>query len=139
MSAHEGDVEYPEIEKVRIQLTEYQTLRSEIIARIGHAYQMMAVLGGSLVLLVGLAPNSNAFWALLGVVTSVIALGFWTFVRDMKKCARRIREIEIDVNQRAKEDLLVWENLWGADVNGYFGRSQPKARSFLAQARSPER
>ena len=132
---------YPEVEKVRILLAEHATLRAEIIARIGHAYQLMTVGTGSLAFLGGAyAPTeSYKFWLILFGVLGFLGLGFWTFTRDMRKCAKRIREIELDVNERAHEDLLVWENQWGGEINGYFGRSHPKPRSYLQKLGRPLR
>jgi hypothetical protein len=131
--------DYPPIEKVRILLAEHATLRTEIIARIGHAYQMMGFLGITLALLFGTSSSWKTFWIVFIVATIIISWGFWTFVRDMRKCTARIREIELDVNNYAQEDLLVWENLWGGEINGYFGLSRPKPRAYLQNLQPPQR
>ena len=132
-------VEFPVGEKVRILLAEHASLRAEIVARVGHAYQMLGFLGVTLALLVGISPNWTTFVIVFTIASSVISFGLWTLARDLRKCTERIRQIELDVNDRAQEDLLVWENQWGGEINGYFGRSRPKPRSYLRNLRPPDR
>lgn len=132
--------DFPVHERIRVLLAEHATLRAEIIARIGHAYQLMAVGAASIAFLAGTAaPSSYSYWICAAAVTAVIALGFWTFMRDMRKAGARIREIELDVNDRAQEDLLVWENVWGGEITGYFGPAHPMPRSHLAMLPKPVR
>jgi hypothetical protein len=50
-----------EAEKIRILLAEHGTLRAEIIARMGHMYQMIGYGVAAIILLVGLAPAGFFF------------------------------------------------------------------------------
>ena len=115
----------PESEKIRILLAEHSTLRTEIIARIGHAYQMLGYALAAVVLLVALSSTTgHAFWLMLGFILLIFAFGLWVYWRDLMKAAARIREIELDINDRAKEDLLVWENIWGSARDWIFGKER---------------
>ncbi|MGC2778219.1 MAG: hypothetical protein WA418_21540 [Bradyrhizobium sp.] len=141
--------------KITILLAEYNTLRSEAIARGGHFYQTIAIGGTALSLIV----SASASWltnaekmshvysqvsialivtavAIAGVVLGVL---LWLIQRDLKKCAERIQELEIDVNERAGEDLLIWENLWGGSETGYWGSARPLRRGKLSASTRPER
>jgi hypothetical protein len=64
-----------------------------------------------------------------------------SYVRDVQGLAARTREIELDVNERAKEDLLVWESLWGDAATGFWWWqwSPPLNRSTLERAKPPLR
>jgi hypothetical protein len=123
-----------EMEKIQILLCEHRMLRDEIIARMAHVHQLIAIGVSALALLIGLgALASPKFWIALGLVASVLAVAFWIWLRDIKKAGARIREIELDVNERVGEDLLIWENLWGGGVTGFIGRAKPFPRSHLAK------
>jgi hypothetical protein len=102
----------PAHEKIRTQMSEHATLRAEIIARMGHGYQIVGF--GLAAVAIGVSQGFQLGAGLyIGVVVVVVALMWWKSWADTKKCARRIREIELDVNDRAQKDLLVWENLSG--------------------------
>jgi hypothetical protein len=124
--------DFPQLEKVRILLTEYATLRAEIVARIGHMYQMIGYGAAAILLLIALSPTARLFYPMLVIIVAVFGFALWVYWRDLLKAGRRIREIELDVNDRAQEDLLVWENLWGAGATGFFGPGHPLPRSHLA-------
>jgi len=65
----------------------------------------------------------------------------WLISRDSAKVAKRVRELEKDINCRAGETLLVWETLWGREVTGYPGASHYRqtglGRESLYKALSP--
>jgi hypothetical protein len=142
-----------EEEKLRITilLAEYNTLRSEAVARGGHFYQTVALGGATVTFIIGAVITwlTNAddmkpavYWTCVGLIITAIFLAimvlgllFWLIRRDLEKCARRIREIELDVNKRAAEDLLIWENLWGGAVTGYWGRARPRPKHWFWLAR----
>jgi hypothetical protein len=63
--------------KVSILIADYNSLRSEAVTRTGH-----------------------------GLILLLLTSGWFTF-REITKANRRLREIELDVNDRAGEDLLV--------------------------------
>lgn len=125
--------------KIAILLNEYNTLRAEIIARIGHLYQMIGYGVAAIILLTTLQPTNRIFWALLALVIITFGLGLWFYGRYVWSCGTRIREIELDVNDRAREDLLVWENLWGGGAVGFFGLRPHLPRSHLARRNGPIR
>ncbi len=135
----EIDKSITEAEKIRILIAEYNTLRAEIIARAGHGYQMLGFGLTSIVLLLSLSANKYVTWGVTFVVCILLPFGLWIFWRETMKEAKRIREIELDVNSRVKEDLLVWENLWGGAVTGLFGKGEPLHRSHLSSATKPLR
>ena len=120
-------------ERVQILLCEHKMLRDEIIARMSHVHQLIAVGVTALALLISLSSSTSpAFWVALLLVMVVLGVAFWIWLRDLTKAGERIREIELDINDRAQEDLLVWENLWGGGVTGFLGRARPFPRSHLA-------
>jgi hypothetical protein len=129
--------DFPPPEKVRILLAEHTALRSEIIARMGHVYQVMAVLAAGTAILIGLKQLVPWFYPILVILVVLAVVAFWYVNRDIWKAAARLREIEIDVNDRAGEDLLVWENLWRS--TGYWGRAPILPRSKLSELQKPER
>jgi hypothetical protein len=129
---------FSEEEKVRVLLNEYNTLRSELIARTGQGFQ---VLGLSVTALSILAAQPMNFKT-ISVFIAILALaGFaaWFTLRDITKGATRIRELELDVNARAGEDLLIWENLWGGWVTGFWGTAKPHPRQKLKSKAAPAR
>jgi hypothetical protein len=134
--------DFPPPEKVRILLAEHSALRAEFVARTGHGYQMVAVGATGLALSPALFQhiiNTLAFCAILAIFVLVLGGASWFILRDIRNVAERLREIEIDINDRAGEDLLVWQNLWAFPVTGYWGRAQPLPRSKLSECAKPER
>jgi hypothetical protein len=142
-----------EAEKIRILLAEHASLRAEIVARMSHIYQMIGFGITAILLLVTLASTlastlvslwriSWISWSMIALVVFIVfvfAFGMWWFVAGSLLCAQRIREIELDVNDRAQEDLLIWENLWGSGATGSFLPRQPLPRSHLERLKPPPR
>jgi hypothetical protein len=133
--------DFPPSEKVRILLAEHSSLRSEIVARMGHVYQVAAVGATGVAILIALhqlMPSSFCvILALILVLGVLAAAAFWFINRDIWKAAERLREIEIDINDRAGEDLLVWEILWRS--TSYWGRARTLPQSTLSGLQPPER
>ena len=117
-----------EKDKIQILLQEYNTLRSELVANTGKAMQMAALLGVVLTLILS-RPIDKRFWVAASVgLVGLIGLGS-VIVRDIRRLARRVIELEKDINRRAGEELLVWESRWGGVTSGlpsYFGLSKRK-------------
>jgi hypothetical protein len=113
-----------EWEKIQILLHEYDTLRTEIINRTGFGFQLTAI-GVAFLGVMITQGRSIVFWCALVVGLAVMALSSWWNVRDIWKAAERLRELERDINKRAREDLLQYESFWGAAAAGWFGRSRP--------------
>lgn len=107
-----------EKDKIQILSQEYSTLRAEIVSRVNFPFQMAALVGVLLTFILT-RPVDKRFWlaALIGVI-GLIGVGF-AVVRDIKRLARRVAELEAEINRRAGEELLVWESRWGALATGF--------------------
>jgi hypothetical protein len=120
------------MDKIQILLAEHKSLRDEITAKNGQQYQFLMLAVAVIALLANLTRSDPLiFWPAVVVSLMLSALQFWTFVRDTWKAGERVREIELDINERAQEDLLIWENLWGGSVTGFYGLARPFPRSYL--------
>jgi hypothetical protein len=122
-------------DRIQILLSEYASLRSEIVARTGYGFQIAAaaLVGVTFLFQTTFGQRPYYFWpAMLGVALC-IALAIFVNTRDLKRVASRLREIEHEVNSRAGEQLLVWERLGG--VTGQMSL----ARSFIAMVRTAPR
>ena len=113
--------------KIQVLLQEYGGLRTEIVHRTNNMYQLIAV--GAVVLGFVLS-GTNAYRIAIDVAIGAPALKYfhWLITRDIRKAARRLREIEKDVNARAGENLLVWETYFGGEVTGHWGRGRELPR-----------
>jgi hypothetical protein len=100
---------------------------------------MMAVRATGLALLISLSSRTALFYAVLVFVIVAFAFAFWFMNRDILKAAQRIQEIELDINDRAGEDILVWENLYGGGATGWWGPARPSPRTALSTRKPPER
>jgi hypothetical protein len=108
-------------EKIQILLAEYASLRSEINARISSSYTVTGI-GTALVIFVIQQPLGPAFWIglfmiVVGVMYCGRLLGY-----DATNAARRVRQIELDINNRVGERLLVWETERGG-LNASYWRA----------------
>jgi hypothetical protein len=122
------ETELPPQVKVQILLAEYATLRTEIIQRIGHQMQLLAVGGVMFLWLVSRGKFDAAFWCSLVAFVSVVLIFGYFLRRDITHAAERVAQLEVDVNRRAGEKLLVWENEWGGHKTGFWGpRPTPSA------------
>jgi ATP/ADP translocase len=111
-------------DKIQVLLHEYAGLRTELIHRQNNAYQLVAVVGALFVWLSSHAIDAR-FWITLALATPLVCLLGWMLARDTYKAAKRIREIESQVNGFFGEELMVWETRWGGAVTGVFGRARP--------------
>ena len=113
-----------EKDKIQILLQEYGTLRSEIVSNGNRQFQI-AALAGVLFTLTLSRPIERRFW--IAALIGVIALCYFGFamIRDIRRLARRVFELEAEINRRAGEELLVWESRWGAGVTGFVFRRSP--------------
>ena len=100
-----------ESEKIQILLKEYDTLRAEIIQRLGHRITFLGLFG---------AMGVYAFFRDNGLTLyqySVIAVAIvFTYIvwhhlgNVIGRCSRRIAEIEQQINGMAGTVLLRWEH-----------------------------
>ena len=122
-----------EAQKIPVLMAEYNTLRSETTTRAGHGLQIAGFSITALSIWAAEETTVKTWLALAAIIFLLLASGWFTF-REISKANRRIRELERDINARAGEDLLVWENLWDGWATGFWGRGSPHSRERL---RSP--
>ena len=94
---------------IEVLLREYDTLRTEILARVRTRFELLGFLA-IIATIVGSQDSATSFR--LGVAGSaiVIALTAWGwFASGIKRCATRILAIEAKVNDFMGEELLAWE------------------------------
>ncbi|MGA2542308.1 MAG: hypothetical protein ABSG78_12205 [Verrucomicrobiota bacterium] len=115
---------FSEKDKISILLHEYDTLRQEILARTNHGWQLIAVGAALFVWLIQAKPDSN-FWVGFVAVVLAILLGAWTTFGNIAKVAKRVEELEREINFRAGEELLVWEMRHGGGLTGFVRRLRP--------------
>jgi hypothetical protein len=106
-------------EKIQILLAEYSSLRSEINARVSSVYSCISVLI-FLIVFVLQQPGGRNFYAgiFIAVLGAAICGRFLAY--DSFSAARRVREIETAINEKAKENLLVWESKRGGLTAGHW-------------------
>ena len=127
---------FSEEEKVKILLQEYASLRSEILIRTSNLYQLLAFCCALFTWIMA-HHRSDYFWVALFSVLLVFLFFFRLISRDIDKAAKRLRELEQDINLRAGETLLVWETRWGGAVAGYWGHGTPLPRTDTLNPFSP--
>ena len=111
-------------DKITIIMGEYNSLRNEILVRTGHMYQLLVLGAGVLISIITGTYGARTIHIFLASVFVVLAFS-WLIERDIRKAARRIREIERYVKQKTGENVLIWENQWGGARSGFFGPAQP--------------
>jgi hypothetical protein len=113
-----------ERDKIQILLQEYNTLRSELVSGSNRSFQLLSV-GSALFVLIVSRPLDRRFWT--AIVASIIALSYGRFItlRDIRRLAKRVRELEHEINRRAGEELLVWESRWGMAATGFYFEHLP--------------
>jgi hypothetical protein len=119
--------------KVQVLLYEYAGLRMEILHRTGHMYQLLAIGGALFLWLLIPRPIDWRLWVSLVMSLVIVSLFGWFLHRDINKAAARLRELEQEINERAGEELLVWETRWGGAVTGYWGRAKPLSEKDLTK------
>jgi hypothetical protein len=119
---------------IQILLQEYSTLRSEILGRTNNIYQLIA---GVPAVLIFILQQQSHFLILLSILIATTGLFTWLISRDISKAARRLRQLEREINRRAGDHLLEWETRWGGNVTGYWGRAEPLPYSPEIAATTP--
>ncbi|HEX4964305.1 MAG TPA: hypothetical protein VF173_26020 [Thermoanaerobaculia bacterium] len=123
-------------DKVLILLAEYNALRDELLAARAAATNAAGIGIPILMAAIGLYLTSvtNPGFRYVIIAVAVLAvLGICFFVGwnevNTRNFAARLRDIETDINTRAGERLLIWENDygWGALVTGRRRAATPKA------------
>ena len=107
-------------EKVQILLAEYTSLRAEINSRISSAYTVVSIAAGFIGWLLTHQDYDLRFWTGALTVTVGATICGWLVGRDCVNAGRRVQELEKEINTRADETLLVWENERGGLAAGYW-------------------
>ena len=127
--------EIGEKEKIAILALEYTSLRTEINSRISSSYQVAAIFSAVTVWAAQQPWNDQLIAA--GAIAGVgFSLCVWFLLRDSMKATFRVQDLEKEINRRAGEKLLIWENELGGLPHGYL-----QIRYFfrlLAARRRPE-
>jgi hypothetical protein len=110
---------------INILFKEYESLRAEIRQLTGNGHQAWGIAAVVLTWLLS-RPTDERFWMLLGVAGILLAVSAWTTFRDIKKAAKRLREIETQINELAGIELLEWENHWGSEIAGFWRRGKKR-------------
>lgn len=105
--------------RITILFKEYDTLRSEISVRITSAFNLWNIAAAVIVIWATLQAKSLGSWLVL-IVAAGILVAVWVLNElAVRKCARRIAQIERQINSLAGEELLQWESRLGAVATGY--------------------
>jgi hypothetical protein len=126
-------------DRIQILLSEYSTLRSEILSRNTMGVQLTAIGVALITWLWKDLPKDPMWyhWIVIVLLAGVFVIFYNANVRDVKKAALRLRNLEHEINSRAGEHLLVWETLSGALTRGtglfrsYFSKVEPLPRCKL--------
>jgi hypothetical protein len=110
------------MDKIQILLAEYGSLRTEVIHRTNNLYQLVAA--GAVLFSVAVSRQriDAVFWITVGLSITVVAAFAFLINRDLDKAARRLRDLELDINTRAGETLMIWETRWGGVVASALGK-----------------
>ncbi len=117
-------------DRIDILLKEYDTLRAEILNRTNNLFTLMAIGGGVLTLLLSFKNELRLWLPLLLIFGLIFGFIAWVNDRNIRRIARRLMQIEYQVNQIAGGDtpLLEWETHWGAAARGIFRKDPPTAK-----------
>jgi hypothetical protein len=99
-----------EREKIQILLSEYSSLRSEINSGISSSYQVVSIGTFLMAWLLQQQEIGPRFW--IGVCIIVVGASYCgrLLAYDVVNAATRVQELESEINRRAGEKLLLWEN-----------------------------
>jgi hypothetical protein len=106
-------------ERIQILLAEYESLRSEMNARVSSSYTVAGIATALIVFLIQ-QPLGSEFC--IGLFVAVVGAAYCgrMLSYDARNASRRVREIEIDINKRVDEKLLVWETERGGLTASYW-------------------
>ncbi len=108
-----------EKEKISILALEYSSLRGDINARMSSMFQLSAIFVTIVALVVKLPDNGNVITIIAGAF-GLLLVGLGLLWHDIVKVGKRVQSIEKEINQRAKEKLLIWESELGGLSRGYW-------------------
>ena len=94
---------------IDVVLHEYDALRTEILARSDSRFQLIGYLGIAATLLGTQISGESRAW-LIGIALAGFMLIWLRFGFLIRRCAKRLREIEDEVNSKLAMTVLKWEN-----------------------------
>jgi MFS family permease len=96
--------------QIEILFKEYDALRTEIIARTGNIYQLAAIFAA---LVAGLLTwyRAHLFDWIFIVLAVVMFICSVVLYAGRSKARSRLQQVEKDINDIAKVDLLKWEQM----------------------------
>lgn len=98
-------------DKVKILLKEYDTLRAEILQRIGHRFAFLGLTGALGIYAFFAAKELTIYQTAVLTISALALFGVWFQLGNLiARCSKRIAEIEKAVNSIVGEDLLKWEH-----------------------------
>lgn len=115
------EIEIGRKERITILGLEYSSLRGDINSRLSTVGQISAVYVALLALMFNAFSGTHfAIFAALISIAWVIAL--LVLRHDIVKVGTRVQQLEYEINRRASEKLLVWENEMGGISGRYWSR-----------------
>lgn len=100
-----------EKDKVQILLKEYDSLRAEILQRIGHRFAFLSLIGAVGVYAFFTATDLSVYQIVVLMISALALFGVWWQLGNLiARCSKRIAEIEKAINSVAGEPLLRWEH-----------------------------
>ncbi|CAL9461782.1 hypothetical protein SUDANB58_02664 [Streptomyces sp. enrichment culture] len=110
-------------EVIELRMKEYESLRSEVVQRIG-ARQQLAGYAGAATAIAATLGSDLGYWRIL--VVGLVLLVAYLYLRDsndgIQRLGRHLRLVEEDVNSLARStygrEILSWESRRQADRNG---------------------
>jgi len=124
-------------EKIQILLEEYRSLRSEVAARLTYGFQIGTLGVGAIAWVLGRSDLTFDRTAVsIGFIfTSGLGILWIVSIRDVWRLSKRLQALEHEINSRAGEHLLVWEQLHGGGAGSqrraFFVARDPKPRTGL--------
>lgn len=100
-----------EKDKVQILLKEYDSLRAEILQRIGHRFAFLSLFGAVGAYAFFAAKDMSTYQTIVLMISALALFGVWWQLGNLiARCSNRIAEIEKTINSFAGESLLRWEH-----------------------------
>lgn len=100
------------MDHIQILFKEYDTLRAEILGRANNLFQLLTVAIVAMGWLLSHPQDTALPVALCVSIFAILAFGVLIW-RAVHLAARRLRELEREINGLAGKDLLKWETSWG--------------------------
>jgi len=121
--------ELGEKERIQILLAEYTSLRSEVNSRISSSYQVVGI-GTALIAWLLQQQIGPRFWIGVCVIVAGALYCGRVITYDAMNAAKRVRELEAELNNRAGEKLIFWETeRGGLNANYWRGLFVPFRRN----------